>query len=382
MHHGVRIPDDAIVAAAMLSDRYIADRFLPDKAIDLIDEAASRLQIEIDSMPTEIDEVQRRIMPARDRAGRDGEGDRRRLRSSAARRSTRSWPTCASSCDGMKAAVGRPRRRRSSAIRRRSRRRSRRPAPRPSGPSATPTCSGPPSSRYGDLPRARAGARGRQAQLRELQAGTPMLKEEVDAEDVAEVVGSWTGIPVAAPAGGRDGEAGAHGGPACTSASSARTRRSRRWPTRSAAPAPAWAIPTGRSARSSSWARPASARPSWPRRWPSSCSTTEQAMVRIDMSEYMEKHSVSRLVGAPPGYIGYDEGGQLTEAVRRRPYSRRAARRDREGPPRRLQRPAAAARRRPPDRRPGPHGRLPQHDLIMTSNCRRRPGEPSSSPSS
>ena len=172
---------------------------------------------------------------------------------------------------------------------------------------------------------------------------------------------------------------------ACTSASSARTRPSPRSPTPCAARAPGSATPTARSATSCSSARPASARPSWPARWPSSCSTRQDAMVRIDMSEYMEKHSVSRLVGAPPGYVGYDEGGQLTEAVRRRPYTVRAARRDREGPPRRLQRAAAGDGRRAPDRRPGPHGRLQErradHDLEHPGRPGRAPRR-TSSPSS
>ena len=144
VHHGVRISDDALVAAAMLSDRYIADRFLPDKAIDLVDEAASRLQIEIDSMPTEIDVVQRRHHPARDRAGGDGEGDGASRRSSGARRSPRSWPTCASSSTAMKAewqaekeAIERVRDLKEEIEETRARGRARR--------SATPTCSAPPS---------------------------------------------------------------------------------------------------------------------------------------------------------------------------------------------------------------------------------------------
>ena len=146
-----------------------------------------------------------------------------------------------------------------------------------------------------------------------------------------------------------------------TSASSARTRRSRPCPTPSVAPGPGSRTRIGRSARSCSWARPASARPSSRGRSPSSCSTTRTRMIRIDMSEYMEKFSVSRLVGAPPGYVGYDEGGQLTEAVRRRPYQVDPARRDREGAPGRVQRPAPGPRRRPPDRRPGPDRGLQEH---------------------
>ena len=130
--------------------------------------------------------------------------------------------------------------------------------------------------------------------------------------------------------------------------------------------------------RSSSSAPPASARPSWRGRWRSSCSTTTSAMFRVDMSEYMEKHTVSRLIGAPPGYVGYEEGGQLTEAVRRRPYQVRPLRRDREGAPGRVQRPAADPGRRPADGRPGPHGRLPQHGHHHDQQRRRQRSHSSS----
>ena len=155
----------------------------------------------------------------------------------------------------------------------------------------------------------------------ELQSGTPLLKEEVGAEDIAEVVGELDRDPGQPAARGRDGEAGAHGGAACTSASSARTRRCRRSPTRSAAPAPAWATPTGRSARSSSSAPPASARPSWPRRWPSSCSTPRRRWCGSTCRSTWRSTPSRGWSARPPGYVGYDEGGQLTEAVRRRPYS-------------------------------------------------------------
>ena len=160
--------------------------------------------------------------------------------------------------------------------------------------------------------------------------------------------------------GGRDEQARPPGGGPARARG--RPGRGRDAPSRmpSAAAAPDCPTPTVRSARSCSSAPPASARPRPPGRLADFLFDDERAMVRIDMSEYMEKHSVSRLIGAPPGYVGYDEGGQLTEAVRRRPV-RGGARRDREGAPRRVQRAAAAARRRPPDRRPGPHGRLRQH---------------------
>ena len=188
-----------------------------------------------------------------------------------------------------------------------------------------------------------------------------MLKEEVDEEDIAEVVAKWTGIPVsklmegevqkllqmedaAARAGHRPGRGRHRGG-----------QRHPPRPRRAAGPA------TVRSAASCSSARPASARPSWRARWPSSCSTTSRRWSASTCPSTRRSTRVSRMIGAPPGYVGYDEAGQLTEAVRRRPYSVVLLRRGREGAPRGAQRAAAAARRRAPDRRQGPHGRLPQH---------------------
>ena len=147
------------------------------------------------------------------------------------------------------------------------------------------------------------------------------LKEEVSEEDIAEIVSKWTGVPVAKMLEGEMQrlvhlEAELH-----RSESSDRTRPSARWPPRCAARARDSRIRTARSARSCFWDRPASERPSWPARWPPSLFDDERALIRIDMSEYMEKHSVARMIGAPPGYVGHDEGGQLTEAVRRRPFS-------------------------------------------------------------
>ena len=160
---------------------------------------------------------------------------------------------------------------------------------------------------------------------------------------------------------GERAEAGARWRSARSSASSASRRPSRPWPTRCAARAAACRIRTVPSARSFSSARPASAKPRLARALAEFLFDDEKAMVRIDMSEYMEKHTVARLIGAPPGYVGYEEGGQLSEAVRRRPYSRGAVRRNRKGAPRRLQRAAAGARRRPPHRWPGPHGGFQEH---------------------
>ena len=169
------------------------------------------------------------------------------------------------------------------------------------------------------------------------------------------------GHPGLQDAGGRAREAAAHGGgdrAARRRPGRGGARRERRHPplTRRAC-----LTPTGRTARSSSSVPRASARPSSARRWPTFMFDTEEAMVRMDMSEFMEKHSVARLIGAPPGYVGYEEGGYLTEAVRRRPLQRDPARRGGEGPPGRLQRAAAGARRRAAHRWPRPHGGLPQH---------------------
>ena len=210
---------------------------------------------------------------------------------------------------------------------------------------------------YGEIPRARAqarGGRGRQARGHGRTRRSP-------SSDIAEVVSRWTGIPVDRMLRGRAREAPADGRRSCARAWSARTRRSAAVATRCAAPAPACRTRTGRSARSCSSARPASARPSCCKALAEFLFDDEQAMVRIDMSEYMEKHSVARLIGAPPGYVGYEEGGALTEAVRRRPYQVILFDEVEKAHPGRVQRPAAGARRRPADRRPGPHGRLPQH---------------------
>ena len=359
VHHGVEITDPAIVAAATLSHRYITDRQLPDKAIDLIDEAASRIRMEIDSKPEEMDRLERRIIQLKiEREALKKEKDeasKKRLADleETARASSRgNTPTSRKS--------GRPRRRRCRAPRtikeelERARleleaaRRARRSR------AHVASCS---TARIPELEKQLAGrAGGGDARRRQL------LRNKVTDEEIAEVVSKWTGIPVSKMLEGEREKLLQHGRGARASASSARTRRcdavsdairrSRAGLVRSE-PAERL-VPVPR-------ARPASARPSSARRSPSSCSTPKRRMVRIDMSEFMEKHSVARLIGAPPGYVGYEEGGYLTEAVRRRPYSRDPARRGREGAPGRVQRAAAGARRRPPHRRPGPHGRLPQH---------------------
>ena len=318
-HHKVRIQDSrARSPPRRCRDRYIADRFLPDKAIDLIDEAASRLRIEIDSVPTEIDEVERRVMQLQIEQQALAEGDRRRLRRAPrGHRGRAGRPRGAARGDDRRVAaregldrgrLGRHAReleearieleraqraadlgpRRRAAVRRRS----------PSSSAGSPSWS----------------ARRPTAELR-------FFKDEVDAEDVAEVVARWTGIPVSRLHGGRGREARPHGGaPARARHRPGRGRRGGRRNalrrSRAGLQDPDRPIgtflflgPTGVG------------KTELARALAEFLFDTQDAMVRIDMSEYMEKHSVSRLVGAPPGYVGYDEGGQLTEAVRRRPYS-------------------------------------------------------------
>ena len=319
VHHGVRITDSAIVAAATLSERYIADRFLPDKAIDLIDEAASRLKIEIDSMPTEIDEVERRIQQLEiEREALKKENDeasKARLRGARgrARRAARALRRD----EGALAEREGARSTRS----RRPRRGSRRPAARPSGPSATPTSSGPRSSATARSPswRRRSPSR-RRGSPSCTPSGGSMLTEEVTEEDVAEVVAKWTGIPVSRLMEGEvekliQMEERLHerviGQDEAIEAVSNALRRSRAGLSDPNRPIGCFLFlgPTGVGKTELAKALA------------EFMFDSEQAIVRLDMSEYMEKHTVARLIGAPPGYVGYEEGGQLTEAVRRRPYA-------------------------------------------------------------
>ncbi len=317
VHHGVRIADDAIVAAAMLSDRYIADRFLPDKAIDLIDEAASRLKIEIDSVPVEIDSVERRIIQLEiEQAALQKET----AESAVQRREAigRELADLREQADGMRAewqaekeAIERVRNLKALIEETRAdAERAQRDQDLQRAAELT----------YGDLPRLEKELADAMARLEEVQANSPMLKEEVGASDVAEVVGSWTGIPVSRLLEGEleklvQMEARLHdrviGQDEAVTAVSNAIRRSRAGLGDRDRPIGSFIFlgPTGVGKTELAKALAGF------------LFDSEKAMVRIDMSEYMEKHAVSRLVGAPPGYVGYDEGGQLTEAVRRRPYS-------------------------------------------------------------
>jgi ATP-dependent Clp protease ATP-binding subunit ClpB len=314
VHHGVRIQDSAIIAAATLSHRYIADRFLPDKAIDLIDEAASRLRIEIDSMPTEIDEVERRIqqLEIEHQALKKEKDD-----ASVARREAieRDLADLRERGTEMKARWQHEK----EAIARVQQLKERLEQARGEAERAEREADLQRAAelRYGEIPEV-------ERELREAEERTDgdagFFKEEVDDEDVAEVVGKWTGIPVSKLMEGEvekliHMEERLHerviGQDEAVEAVSNALRRSRAGLQDPNRPIGAFLFigPTGVG------------KTELARALAEFMFDSDQAMVRIDMSEYMEKHSVSRLVGAPPGYVGYEEGGQLTEAVRRRPYT-------------------------------------------------------------
>jgi ATP-dependent Clp protease ATP-binding subunit ClpB len=317
VHHGVRISDDAVVAAAMLSERYIADRFLPDKAIDLVDEAASRLKIEIDSMPQEIDEVQRQVIQleiqqaALEKETSETAVERRESLAGELANLREQLNGMKAEWEAEKEAIQRVQNLKVAIEETRAEaERAQRDSDLQRAAELT----------YGDLPRLERELEEATARLAELQAGSPMLKEEVEAEDVAQVVASWTGIPVSRLLEGEmqklvEMESRLHqrvvGQAEAVAAVSNAIRRSRAGLGDPDRPIGSFVFlgPTGVGKTELAKALA------------EFLFDTEKAMVRIDMSEYMEKHSVSRLVGAPPGYVGFEEGGQLTEAVRRRPYS-------------------------------------------------------------
>jgi ATP-dependent Clp protease ATP-binding subunit ClpB len=317
VHHGVRITDSALVAAATLSDRYIADRFLPDKAIDLVDEAASRLRMEIDSRPVEVDEVERAVRrleieemalakepdPAsaeRLAALRQELADRREQLAALSAR----WRTEKEHISRISAA-----KERLEALRREAER-----AERDADLERASEL------RYGRIPELERELAAAERELASVQHDGAMLKEEVGPDDIAEVVSAWTGIPA-----GRlmEGETAkllrmeeslsqrVVGQPEAVAAVSDAVRRVRAGIADPDRPTGSFLFlgPTGVGKTELAKALA------------EFLFDDERAMVRIDMSEYGEKHAVARLVGAPPGYVGYEEGGQLTEAVRRRPYS-------------------------------------------------------------
>jgi ATP-dependent Clp protease ATP-binding subunit ClpB len=317
VHHGVRITDSAIVAAAVLSDRYITARHLPDKAIDLIDESASRLRIEIDSMPEEIDELERRRrqLEIERNALTKEEDDASKLRLSGIEeelaglgedldRLTAHWQLEKENIEAIQSAKQEIEEARAQAER----------TERSGDLQAAAEL------RYGRLPELQRQLESRQDELTELQSNLRMLKEEVDEEDVAEVVSRWTGVPVTRLMEGEVEklirlEEHLHqrvvGQDEAVTVVANAIRRGRAGLSDPNRPIGSFIFlgPTGVG------------KTELARALADFLFDDERAMVRIDMSEYMEKHSVSRLIGAPPGYVGYDEGGQLTEAVRRRPYA-------------------------------------------------------------
>ncbi len=317
VHHGVRIQDAALVAAATLSHRYIADRFLPDKAIDLVDEAASRLRIEIDSLPTEIDEVERKVVQLQiEREALKKEKDkasRERLE-----KLERELSDLREQSDGMKAHWQREK----EAIQKLRGLKERIEQVRQEIDQVTRKgdLGKAAELRYGTLPGLERELQAENEKLAQLQSKQRMLKEEVEAEDVAEVVAKWTGIPVSRLLEGevekllrvedrlRKRVVGQDEALLLVGNAVRRARAGLGDPRR---PIGSFLFmgPTGVG------------KTELARALAEFLFDDEKAMVRIDMSEYMEKHTVARLIGAPPGYVGYDEGGQLTEAIRRRPYA-------------------------------------------------------------
>ncbi len=307
-HHGVRIRDAALVAAAVLSDRYITDRFLPDKAIDLVDESASRLRMEIDSSPLELDEADRRVrqleieLAAMTKESKDvREPVERELAEAKERRNELAarWAEEKEALDRVKEVTRRidelkieaDRAERSGDLQRVA------------------------EIRYGELPTLE-----KELQERTEPVGTPMVKEEVDEDDVAEVVARWTGVPVSRLLEGETEklihmEERLHrrvvGQDEAVEAVANALRRARTGLQDPNRPIGSFVFlgPTGVG------------KTELARALAEFMFDDERAMVRLDMSEYQERHTVARLIGAPPGYVGYEEGGQLTEAVRRRPYS-------------------------------------------------------------
>jgi len=317
VHHGVRIKDSAIVAAATLSNRYITDRFLPDKAIDLIDEAASRLRIEIDSLPQDIDQLERETIQLEiERQALQREEDEKskvRLReieqriadlkeTSAGMKAK--WQSEKEAIDHIRSAKAELEQLRFQLDQARN-----------AGELARAS-----EIQYGRIPELESKLKQEQDKLSVFQEDGVMLKEEVDEEDVAEVVAKWTGIPVSRMLEGemqklvtmeeRLGQRviGQEEALAAVANAVRRARAGLQDPNR---PIGSFIFlgPTGVGKTETA------------RALAEFLFDDERAMVRLDMSEYMEKHAVARMIGAPPGYVGYEEGGQLTEAVRRRPYS-------------------------------------------------------------
>ncbi|HKQ51640.1 MAG TPA: ATP-dependent chaperone ClpB [Pyrinomonadaceae bacterium] len=316
-HHGVRIKDAAIVAAATLSNRYITDRFLPDKAIDLIDEAASRLRIEIDSLPQEIDQLEREILQLeieRQALGREeDEKSKARLKDIEQRIADlkekssgmkAKWQSEKEEIDRMREAKSELEQLRLQLDQARN-----------AGDLAKAA-----ELQYGKIPELERTLANEQQKLAELQLDGVMLKEEVDEEDVAEVVAKWTGVPVSKMLEGEMQKLitmedrlrlRVIGQDEALTAVANAVRRARAGLQDPHRPVGSFIFlgPTGVGKTETA------------RALAEFLFDDERAMVRLDMSDYLEKHAVARMIGAPPGYVGFEEGGQLTEAVRRRPYA-------------------------------------------------------------
>lgn len=317
VHHGVKIKDSAIIAAAMLSNRYISDRFLPDKAVDLIDEAASGLRIEIDSVPMEIDEVQRKVMQL--------EIERQALKKEKDKASVERLKKLEKELADLKAEVKEKslqweNEKKSISKIREIKERIEKTKQMMKEAERELDYTRLAELQYGEMTHLEQEMKKEEERLAVLQKEQKMLKEEVDEEDVAEVVSKWTGIPVSRMLEGeveklirmeerlRQRVVGQDDAIIAVSNAVRRARAGLQDPNR---PIGSFIFmgPTGVG------------KTELARALAEFLFDDEQAMVRIDMSEYMEKHSVARLIGAPPGYVGYEEGGFLTEAVRRRPYS-------------------------------------------------------------
>jgi len=317
VHHGVRITDTALVAAATLSHRYIGDRFLPDKAIDLVDEAASRLRIEIDSLPQEIDEVERQIVQReielaalakeKDKASKErrakveAEVAELRERSKVMKAQWQAEKETIGGLQGKKAQLEQLRTEAEQATRRGDLQKA-----------AEIT--------YGRIPALEREIAETEKRLAEVQKNAKYLKQEVDADDIAEIVSKWTGIPVSkmleserARLTHLEDEISRRviGQPEALAAVANAVRRARAGLQDPNRPTGSFIFlgPTGVGKTETA------------RALAEFLFDDEKALVRLDMSEYMEKHAVARMIGAPPGYVGYEEGGQLTEAIRRRPYA-------------------------------------------------------------
>jgi ATP-dependent Clp protease ATP-binding subunit ClpB len=314
LHHGVRIKDDAVIAAVELSSRYISDRFLPDKAIDLMDEAASKLRLEMDSVPEELDELNRRIMQLeieREAIRREKDKEKEGILSKQLADLNEERNSIKARWEGEKEVVHGIQREKESIDRLKTEAEQAEKA----GDYGRVA-----EIRYGKILEAEKNLNALQKKMKDMQGEKSLLKEEVESEDIAEVVAKWTGIPVTKMLQSDrekllylEDELGRRvaGQEEAIRLLSDAVRRSRAGLQDPKRPIGSFIFMgttgVGKTELSKALA--------------DYLFNDDNAMVRIDMSEYQERHSVSRLIGAPPGYVGYDEGGQLTEAVRRKPYS-------------------------------------------------------------